>query len=157
MPAASALKSSPEAFAWAARNAARLMPGRAEIRLADWNAAPEDRFDLVFSNPPYIPSGEIESLDPGSVADYEPRAALDGGPDGLDAYRALAGLLPGMLKAGRPCPAGNRRRAGGGHGTSVPGSGLEIVADRPRSGRNSPCSGAGKSLNIALGKTGPIR
>jgi release factor glutamine methyltransferase len=54
---------------------------------------------LVLSNPPYIPSGEIESLAP-DVAHYEPRAALDGGPDGLDAYRALAELLPGLLKPG---------------------------------------------------------
>ena len=91
-------ESSPEAFAYAARNAARLAPGRAEMRLADWNTA-TGPFDLVFSNPPYIPPAEIESLDP-DVRDHEPRAALDGGPDGLDAYRALGRLLPGLLRPG---------------------------------------------------------
>jgi release factor glutamine methyltransferase len=89
---------SPEAFGWARDNAARLIGGRAEVRQADWNRA-EGPFDLVFSNPPYIPSAEIESLDP-DVSQFEPRAALDGGPDGLDAYRALAELLPGQLKHG---------------------------------------------------------
>lgn len=91
-------ESSPAAHAWASRNAARHAPGRAEIRLADWNTA--DRgFDLVFSNPPYIPSGDIAGLAP-EVAAHEPRAALDGGPDGLDAYRALGGLLPALLVPG---------------------------------------------------------
>ena len=72
------------------------MPDRAQIRLAEWARA-EGPFDLVFSNPPYICSGEIESLEP-DVARFEPRAALDGGPDGLSAYRSLAELLPGLLK-----------------------------------------------------------
>ena len=47
-------------------------------------------FDLIISNPPYIPSAEIESLQP-EVRDHDPRTALDGGPDGLDFYRMLAG------------------------------------------------------------------
>lgn len=46
-------------------------------------------FDVIACNPPYIPSGDIEGLDP-SVRDYEPRMALDGGADGLDFYRAIA-------------------------------------------------------------------
>jgi release factor glutamine methyltransferase len=89
-------ESSGEAFHWARQNAAKLMPGRAEIRQEDWDAA-QGPFDLVFSNPPYIPSAVIKSLEP-EVSRYEPRAALDGGPDGLDAYRALATLLPRILK-----------------------------------------------------------
>jgi release factor glutamine methyltransferase len=56
-------------------------------------------FDLVFSNPPYIPAIDIESLAP-DVARFEPQAALDGGPDGLDAYRELAALLPRILAPG---------------------------------------------------------
>lgn len=46
------------------------------------------RFDLIVSNPPYIPTADIERLDQ-EVRDYDPRAALDGGSDGLDLYRAL--------------------------------------------------------------------
>jgi release factor glutamine methyltransferase len=91
-------ESSREAFNFAFHNARTHMPDRAEIRLADWNQA-EGHFDLVFSNPPYIASREIESLVP-EVADFEPPAALDGGPDGLSAYRSLAELLPGLLAPG---------------------------------------------------------
>jgi release factor glutamine methyltransferase len=91
-------ESSPEAFAWAKRNAARHAPARAEIRQADWSEA-AGPFDLVFSNPPYIASSEIAALDP-EVSRFEPRAALDGGSDGLDAYRAMRDILPGMLKPG---------------------------------------------------------
>jgi release factor glutamine methyltransferase len=90
--------SSAAAFDYAAANAARLIGPRAEIRMAGWENA-GGPFDLVFSNPPYIRSGDIESLEP-DVAFYEPKAALDGGADGLDAYRALAGLLPGLLRPG---------------------------------------------------------
>jgi release factor glutamine methyltransferase len=92
-------ESSDEAFAWGSRNAERLMVDRADLRHADWAQAPENSFDLVLINPPYIPSGDIDGLEP-EVAKHEPRAALDGGPDGLGAYRALAGLLPRLLKQG---------------------------------------------------------
>ena len=47
------------------------------------------RFDLVVSNPPYIPSGEIAALSR-PVRDYDPRVALDGGADGCEAYRDIA-------------------------------------------------------------------
>jgi release factor glutamine methyltransferase len=94
------LDSSPEALAYAQRNVfSNGFSERAKLRLDDWAAAPDDSFELVFSNPPYIPSAEIAALDP-EVSSFEPRAALDGGPDGLDAYRALAALLPRMLKKG---------------------------------------------------------
>ena len=91
-------ESSPEAFRYASANAARLIGDRAQIRLADWASA-EGPFDLVFSNPPYIASADVESLMP-DVADFEPRAALDGGSDGLAAYRELGELLPGLLAQG---------------------------------------------------------
>jgi release factor glutamine methyltransferase len=91
-------ESSPEAFGWANDNARRLVPERAEIRLAEWDKA-EGPFDLVFSNPPYIASRDLESLDP-EVSCFEPRAALDGGSDGLSAYRSLAELLPTLLRHG---------------------------------------------------------
>ena len=50
---------------------------------------PDCRFSLIVSNPPYVPSGEIDSLHP-EVRDHDPRLALDGGVDGLDFYRLLA-------------------------------------------------------------------
>jgi release factor glutamine methyltransferase len=60
---------------------------------------PELRFNLIISNPPYIPQAEIESLQP-EVRNHDPHVALDGGTDGLDFYRRLAAesrpwLLPG--------------------------------------------------------------
>ena len=91
-------ESSPHALPFARANAARLIGTRAEIRAADWGDA-TGPFDLVFSNPPYIPAADIESLAP-DVSRYEPLAALDGGADGLDAYHGLARLLPGILKPG---------------------------------------------------------
>ena len=53
-------------------------------------------FDLIVSNPPYIPSQEIEALEP-EVRDFDPRLALDGGVDGLDCYRALIPAALGYL------------------------------------------------------------
>ncbi len=91
-------ESSPQAYRWAQTNAATHTPDRAQIRLENWDAA-EGPFDLVFSNPPYIPAGDIAALAP-DVAQFEPHAALDGGPDGLEAYRALANLLPRLLAPG---------------------------------------------------------
>lgn len=55
-------------------------------------------FDLVVSNPPYIPAADIEALDP-EVRDFDPRGALDGGADGLDIYRLL---VPGALTCLNP-------------------------------------------------------
>ena len=88
-------ESSPQACRFAQANAARLIGERADIRPADWDSA-QGPFDLVFCNPPYIPAADIESLAP-DVSEYEPRAALDGGEDGLDAYRTLAAALPRIL------------------------------------------------------------
>jgi release factor glutamine methyltransferase len=57
------------------------------------------RFDIVFSNPPYIESRVIPTLDP-DVKDYEPLPALDGGKDGLEAYRTLAPIIAARLAPG---------------------------------------------------------
>lgn len=54
-------------------------------------------FDLIISNPPYIPSAEIATLEP-EVRDFDPRAALDGGADGLDFYRTLAAQAKRLLQ-----------------------------------------------------------
>ena len=56
-------------------------------------------FDAIVSNPPYIPTGELVNLDP-SVRDYEPITALDGGPDGLDFFRAITENWSALLKRG---------------------------------------------------------
>ena len=60
--------------------------------------APYQPFDLIISNPPYISTAEIETLEP-EVRDYDPRSALDGGPDGLDFYRRFANEAPPFLKS----------------------------------------------------------
>ena len=57
------------------------------------------RFDLIVCNPPYIPTGELETLD-GSVRDYEPHSALDGGEDGLMFYRTVTEKWRAVLKPG---------------------------------------------------------
>ncbi|WP_135466980.1 peptide chain release factor N(5)-glutamine methyltransferase [Crenalkalicoccus roseus] len=87
----------PAAAALARANARRLGLGeRARFLVADWAAPLAGRFDLVLSNPPYIASGALAGLMP-EVARHEPAAALDGGEDGLAAYRALVAALPGLL------------------------------------------------------------
>ncbi len=81
----------------ARRNAMALGLGnRAAFLCGDWATALNARFDLVLSNPPYIESADIAGLMP-EVARYEPRRALDGGADGLDAYRSIVAALPGLL------------------------------------------------------------
>lgn len=87
----------PEAIATASANAERLaLAPRTTFLVGDWTAAGAGLFDLVVSNPPYIPSDDIDGLAP-EVAQFDPRRALDGGADGLDAYRALVPLLPDLL------------------------------------------------------------
>lgn len=86
---------SAEALAVAADNLAALgLAARARLVRGDWGTALSGPFDLVVANPPYVASGELEALAP-EVERYEPRLALDGGPDGLSAYRAL---LPDLLR-----------------------------------------------------------
>lgn len=74
---------------------------RVDFVLCSYGTALPDGYDLVVSNPPYIRSSDIASLAP-DVKDYDPRLALDGGADGLDAYRAIAAdarrlVVPGGL------------------------------------------------------------
>ena len=92
---------SEEALAVARENAANLgLAGRAALLRGDWTAGLEaESFDLVVSNPPYIATAEIQALDP-EVRRYEPLEALDGGPEGLDAYRRLAPEILRVLKPG---------------------------------------------------------
>ena len=99
LPAASGvgIDLKPEAAALAARNAVRLgLAGRARFLAGDWAEAVSRRFDLILCNPPYIESVAITGLMP-EVACHEPASALDGGADGLDAYRRIIGDLPRLL------------------------------------------------------------
>lgn len=90
----------PDAAMLAARNAAANgLAGRAAFLCGDWAAAIAGRFDLVLSNPPYIETAAVPLLMP-EVARFEPILALDGGVDGLDAYRHLMGVLPRLLAPG---------------------------------------------------------
>jgi release factor glutamine methyltransferase len=61
---------------------------RAEIRVGDWTSGLDGRFDLIVSNPPYIPTADLAGL-PREVRDFDPWLALDGGIDGLAAYRRI--------------------------------------------------------------------
>jgi release factor glutamine methyltransferase len=99
-----ALDVSPEALVLARQNAAQnKVAERIEFLTGDGFAAlknagaPERPFDLIISNPPYIASAEIATLEP-EVRDFDPRAALDGGADGLDFYRRLAAEAKPWLK-----------------------------------------------------------
>ena len=97
-----ALEVSPEALVVARQNAAHNeVAARVEFIAGNgFSALPaESRFDLIISNPPYIPTAEIETLQP-EVRDFDPRGALDGGADGLDFYRMLAAEAAAGLKPG---------------------------------------------------------
>ena len=92
---------SEDALAVARDNAAHLgLAGRCALLRGDWADGLSDAgFDIVTANPPYIASEVIETLEP-EVRVHEPRLALDGGADGLDAYRRLAPEILRVLKPG---------------------------------------------------------
>ncbi|HEU5396308.1 MAG TPA: peptide chain release factor N(5)-glutamine methyltransferase [Verrucomicrobiae bacterium] len=95
-----ALDVSADALALARENAAKNnVAERVEFVCGDgFSALAPAPFDLIVSNPPYIPAAEIETLQP-EVRDFDPRTALDGGADGLDFYRRLAAGAKPFLKA----------------------------------------------------------
>lgn len=101
-----ALDIAPEALALAQRNVeAQGVADRVSVRESDLLAAAiadpdnEGSFDVIVSNPPYIPSRVVDTLD-AEVNDYEPRLALDGGADGLDLFRRFIGDAYELLKPG---------------------------------------------------------
>lgn len=111
------------AAALAARNARRLgLAGRSAFLAGNWSDALARKFDLVLSNPPYIAEPDLAGLMP-EVARFEPVRALAAGADGLAAYRAIIGGLPGLLSesgaailelgAGQAAPVAAMARAAG--------------------------------------------
>ena len=107
---------------------ARRRGARARSVEADWTEGLAGRFDLVVSNPPYIPAAEVAALAP-DVRDWEPRHALTAGPTGLESYARLAPALPGRAGARRP---GAPRDRGGAGARRSPRS------SRPPASRGSP-------------------
>jgi len=90
------------------------LAARARFAVGDWAAALAGRFDAVVANPPYIATGTIASLPP-EVRDFDPHRALDGGTDGLEAYRTIAAELTPLL-----APSGLfAAEIGAGQGTAV--------------------------------------
>ena len=90
---------SEDALACAEENRSRLGVGRAAFQKSDLYETVTGKYDIIVSNPPYIPSGVIGSLSP-EVRNFEPRLALDGGADGLEVYRRIAAGVPRHLKNG---------------------------------------------------------
>jgi release factor glutamine methyltransferase len=88
------------ALGCARANAAGLgLAGRAAFVACDYGAALCGPFDLLVSNPPYVARGDIAALQP-EVRDFDPRRALDGGPEGLAGYRAIASQVRHLLAPG---------------------------------------------------------
>jgi len=75
------------------------LSSRAEIQVGDWTRALDGPFDLILSNPPYIPTADLSGL-PREVRDFDPWLALDGGTDGLAAYRRILPESRRLLAAG---------------------------------------------------------
>ena len=91
---------SKEACAVARENLSRCeLAPRGQVRQGSWEAGGPGPYDLVVSNPPYIETAALAGLDP-EVRLYDPALALDGGPDGLTAYRDICALLPGLVAPG---------------------------------------------------------
>jgi release factor glutamine methyltransferase len=108
---------SPPALAVAKRNAERLgLAARADFRQGRWGEGLQERFDLIVSNPPYVADGEWDRLQP-EIREFEPKAALAAGPDGLAAYRALAPDCARLLAADGLCAL----EIGHGQGDAVAG------------------------------------
>ncbi|HZU76684.1 MAG TPA: peptide chain release factor N(5)-glutamine methyltransferase [Dehalococcoidia bacterium] len=95
-----AVDQSPEALVIAGYNARLLrLSGRVRFAQSDLLDAVREPVDVVAANLPYVPTAEWEQLPP-EIREHEPRAALDGGPDGLDVIRRLFAQLPGCMRPG---------------------------------------------------------
>ena len=86
-----------DAVAIAAQNSNQLgLDGRVAFKQSSWDDGLSGHFDIIISNPPYIPKRDLDGLMP-EVRCYDPVAALDGGVDGMDAWRALAPIFAARL------------------------------------------------------------
>lgn len=89
---------SEDALAIARQNAEANGAGdRVDFVCGAWAASLHDAVDLVVSNPPYVTTDELNATD-ADVREFEPHLALDGGSDGMDAYRSLLATLPGRIR-----------------------------------------------------------
>lgn len=118
------------ALDWARRNAtAHSVSDRAELKQGTWDAAAGACFDLVLCNPPYLSTSEMARLAP--ELDYEPPLALESGPSGIEAYRALGLAISAALsphgRAFIEIGAGQREAAA----EALEAGGLEIEAVTP--------------------------
>lgn len=133
---------SPDAARLAARNAGALgLAHRTAFACADWDAPLRGRFDLVLSNPPYVQTAAIAGLMP-EVARHEPARALDGGTDGLAAYRRILGHLPALLAPGGVAVL----ELGEGQAGAV--GALAAAAGLPRQGVRPDLAGIGRALTL---------
>lgn len=137
---------SSDALAVAEGNAAALkLDNRAQFHHGDWSTEFGEQFDLVLSNPPYIPTADIDTLAP-EVSRHEPRLALDGGPDGLDAYRAIVPRFAALVKPGGAFAF----EVGAGQAASVEGfiaaAGYEVLPSK---------SDLGGIVRVVAGRRGP--
>ena len=142
------LDRAPAALATARDNAAlNGVAERAAFLCGDWANALAGRFDLVVSNPPYIPAADIPDLDP-EVVLHDPLAALDGGPDGLAAYRILLG------QAGRLLAPGGRLVLEIGYDQTESVSALGIAAGFPAPELTRDLGGRPRALAFAAQASG---
>jgi release factor glutamine methyltransferase len=115
------IDASAAALAFAERNAARLgLAARAAFRRGRWGEGLAERFNVIVGNPPYVAEREWFGLQP-EIREFEPKAALVAGPDGLAAYRALAPHCARLLAPGGLCAL----EIGCGQGDAV----AEILSD----------------------------
>jgi release factor glutamine methyltransferase len=148
---------SPSALGWALSNAElHRVSSRANWVEGTWSAAGDRTFDVIFSNPPYLAEGDEVAPE---IARYEPRQALFAGPDGLDAYRALAPVIAaGLRPEGRAYLEIGARQADA-VSRVLRGSGLQIAGIAPDLAGIPRCIGAGRAFpgsgtEITVGKRG---
>ncbi len=134
-------------------NAAALgLADRARFVCTNWeDAVAAGRFDLIVANPPYIPRAAIDGLAP-EVALFDPRAALDGGVDGLDAYGALAPRMHRRLARGGAAFVEIAQGQAGPVGAVMAACGLERFVEMADLGGIVRCLGLCKADASTLGK-----